>query len=84
MKSAVCDGLVICSDPTGGLLCAGGSRASRCGCSGGPVSREWGTPPVKQSTTRLKFAWLASVSGTRHVELEKLPKPFDTNIKRSP
>ena len=28
---------------------------------------------MKQSTTRLKFAWLASVSGTCHVELDELP-----------
>ena len=29
---------------------------------------------MKQSTTRLNFAWLASVSGTSHVELDKTPQ----------
>ena len=37
---------------------------------------------MKQSTTRLKFAWLASVSGTRHVELDKLPDLSNTKSKR--
>ena len=60
--------------PADGLLCGWGCRTSRCGCSGGPVSREWWISSVKQSTTRLKLAWLASVSGTCHVDLDKLPK----------
>ena len=51
-----------------------GRRTSRCGCSGSPASREWWISLLKQSTTRLKFAWIASVSGTCHVELDKLPK----------
>ena len=33
---------------------------------------------------RLKFAWLASVSGACHVELDKLPKLNNTKSKRSP
>ena len=39
---------------------------------------------VKQSTTRLKLAWLASVSGTCHVELDKLPDSSITKNKRRP
>ena len=40
--------------------------------------------PVKQPTTRLKFAWLASVSGTCHVELEDLSDLNNTKSKISP
>ena len=39
---------------------------------------------MKQTTTRLKFAWVAPVSGTCHVELDELPKLSNTNSKRSP
>ena len=39
---------------------------------------------MKQSTTPLKFAWLASASGTCHVELDKLPKLNTTKSTRSP
>ena len=37
---------------------------------------------MKQSTTRLKFAWLASVSGKCHIELDKLPDLNKTKGKR--
>ena len=69
----VCDGLVNFRGATDGLLCARDSRTSRCGCSGGPVSREWWISPVKRSTAGLTFGWLASVSGTPDVELDELP-----------
>ena len=39
---------------------------------------------MKQSTTRPKFAWVVSVSGTCHVELDKLPKLNNAKSKRSP
>ena len=39
---------------------------------------------VKQSMTRLELAWLASVSGTCHVELDKLPKVNNTKNNISP
>ena len=38
MKNWVCDGLVFFRGAADGLLCAGGRRSSRCGCSGGPLS----------------------------------------------
>ena len=47
-------------------------------------SRERWMSPVKQSTTRLNFAWLASVSGACHVELDKLPDLNNTKSKISP
>ena len=37
------------------------------------LGNEWWISSVKQSTTRPKFAWLASVSEACHVELSKLP-----------
>ena len=46
----------------GGLLCARGRRASGCGRSGGPASRDRWISLLKQSTTRNKFACFASVS----------------------
>ena len=53
MKNWVCDGLGTFRGAANGLLCARGHRTSRCGCSGGPVSRGWWISPAKQSTTRL-------------------------------
>ena len=49
---------------------------------GGRVSREWWLSPVKQWTTRLNFAWLASVSGTCHVELDELPDLINKTSRR--
>ena len=73
MKNWVCDGLVFFEAPRMVYSAINrGRRILRCGCSGGSVAREWWISPVKQST-RLKFAWLTSVSGTCHVELDKLP-----------
>ena len=40
MKSCVCNGLDPFLGAVGGLLCARGRRASRCGRSGGPASRD--------------------------------------------
>ena len=80
MKNGVCDGLVFVCGTADGLLCARDRLTSRCGCSGGPVCQEWNVSRVKQSTTRLTFAWLASVSGTCHVQLGELP---DLNNKKS-
>ena len=36
---------------------------------------------MKLSTTRLKFAWVASVSGACHVVLDKLPKSIINSTK---
>ena len=72
MKNWVCDGLVIFRGATDGLLCARGCRTSRSGCSGGPVSWEWWISLLKQSAIRLRFAWLTSVSGACHIELDEL------------
>ena len=82
VKTWTCDGPCNFRGAADGLLCARGRRTSRCGCSGGPVSREWWISPGNQSTTRLKFAWLTSVSGTGHVERVKLPKLKNTRAKR--
>ena len=48
-KNWVCNGLVIFWGAADGPLCARSRRTSRCGCSGGPVSRGW-VSPVKQPT----------------------------------
>ena len=39
---------------------------------------------MKQSTTRLKFAWLASIPGTCHVERDEGPNSTSTKSKISP
>ena len=65
-------------------LCARDRRTLRCSCPGDPVSREWWISPVKQSTTRLRLAWLASVSETCHVELDELPDSNNTKSKKIP
>ena len=39
---------------------------------------------MMQLTARLMFAWFASVSGTCHVELDKLPNLNNTKSKTSP
>ena len=83
MKNWVCDGLVFFRGAADGLLCAGGRRTSRCGYSGAPVPRECGISPVKQSTTRLTIACLASVPRTCHVESDELPKLNNPKSKRS-
>ena len=72
MKYWVYDCLVHFLGAADGLLCAKGRPTSRCVCSGGPVSWESWIQPVKHTTARLTFAWLASVSGICHVELDKL------------
>ena len=82
MKSWVRDDLINFGGAADGLLCARDHRTSRRGCSGGPVSRKWRISPVVQSTTRPK--WLESVSGTRYVELDKLPESNSAKSKRSP
>ena len=63
MTDWVCDGLNFFWGAEGGLLCARGRRASRCGRSDGPAFRDWWILPLKQSTTRHKFVlWFAPVS----------------------
>ena len=74
MKNWVCDGLVIFLGAANGLLRARGRRISRCGCPGGLVSREWWISHVKQSTARLKFAWLASDSGNMPRRVGQTPR----------
>ena len=47
MKNSVCNGLVIFLGAADGPLSARARRTPRCGCSGGPVSREWWIISVK-------------------------------------
>ena len=61
-KNRVCGGLGYVLGVAGGLGCAEGLRRSRCGCSGGPTSRNGGFSPLKQPTTTHNFAWPASVT----------------------
>ena len=84
VKNWVYGGRVNFLGAAGGLLCARGRRTSRCGWSSVPVSRKYGIAPVKLSTTRPKFARIAPVSGTCHVELDKLHKSNSTKCKISP
>ena len=64
------------------LLGAIGPRAAAAPVA--PPLGNGGISSLKQSAVRLNLAWLASVSGTCHVELNKLPKSNPTNSKRSP
>ena len=61
MKHWVCDGVHFICGAVSGLLCARGRGASRCGRSGGPACWDLWISPLKQSTTRHKFAWFAFV-----------------------
>ena len=62
-KNWVCGGHDLFEAPQAGLgRCAKGLRRSRCGCSGGPASRDGGFSPLKPPKTRHKFAWPASVT----------------------
>ena len=74
MKNWVCDGLYLFLGALGGLLCARGRRASGCGRSGGPTSRDCRISPLKQSTSRDMFAWFASVSWDTPRRVEQTPK----------
>ena len=53
------------------VLVAVGPRAAAAPVA---LSRGWWISPVKQSTTRFTLPWLASVSRTCYVELDKLPQ----------
>ena len=81
-KNWICDGLVTFRRAANGLLCARGHRTSRFSA---PLVLSLGNggSRLKQSTTRLKFAWLASVSGTYDVESNEIPKSNHTKSKRS-
>ena len=47
----VCGGLECFGSVAGGLCCAKDLRRPRCGCSGGPTSRNGGFSPLNQPTT---------------------------------
>ena len=84
MKNLVCDDLVVRWGAADNLFCVRGRRTSRCGWSGGSVSREWRISPVKESTTRLKFARFGSVSRTCHIQLDELLDSNHTKRKVFP
>ena len=58
----VCGGLDCFRGVAGGLGCAKSLRRPRCGCCGGPTSRNGGFSPLNQPTTWHQFAWPASVT----------------------
>ena len=62
MKNWVCGGLVCFLGAAGSPGCAKGLRRSRCGCSGGPTSRNGQFSALKQLTTPHKFACHALVT----------------------
>ena len=61
-EKLVCGGLNCFRGIAGGLGCAKGLRRPRCGCSGGPTSRNGGFSPLNQPTTWHLFALPASVA----------------------
>ena len=61
-ENSVCGGLDCFRGFAGGLGCVTGLRKSRCGCSGAPTFRNVGLSPLKQPTTRPRFAGPASVT----------------------
>ena len=68
----------------GGLLGARGRRASGCGRSGGPASRDCWISPLKQSTPRHMFAWFASVSWDTPRRVEQTPQIERRNQTKNP
>ena len=58
----VCDGLDCFRSLTGGLRCAKDLRRPRCGCSGGPTSRNGGLLASQSADDMAPIPWPASVT----------------------